>query len=336
MNDTLGRPLRDLRISVTDRCNFRCSYCMPLDHYEWVRRSRILRFEEIRRLAAVFAALGVSRLRLTGGEPLVRAEIEDLVAMLAALPDIEDLGLTTNGALLGRLAGPLREAGLHRLNISLDTVREETFRRITRRGDFHDVMSGLMAARDAGFEEVKINAVIRRGVNDEEVLEILDFARENRFQARFIEYMDVGNANHWVSEGLVPGAEILAAIAAEHPLKAAVREDPRAPAAEYRFKDGSGSVGVIASVTAPFCGACSRARLTAEGTLVTCLFAAAGFDLRGLLRGGATDQEIADAIRGVWSRRVDRYSEERCEAMKSETGYDPAGRDKIEMIRLGG
>ncbi len=309
---------------------------MPLDHYEWVHRSQILRFEEVRRLAAIFADLGVSRLRLTGGEPLVRADVEELVAMLAPLEGIEDLGLTTNGALLGRLARPLREAGLQRLNISLDTVREETFRAITRRGDFPDVMNGIQAAAEVGFDEIKINAVIERGVNDGEILEILEFALEHGFQARFIEYMDVGNVNHWKSEKLVSKKEILETIAASHPLEPAERDDPRVPALEYRLKDGSGRVGVIASVTAPFCGDCSRARLTAEGKLVTCLFATDGTDLRSLLRGGTTDEEIASAIREVWGAREDRYSEERHAALRSETGYDPAGRDKIEMIRLGG
>jgi cyclic pyranopterin phosphate synthase len=335
VRDRYRRPLKDLRVSVTDRCNFRCSYCMPLDEYTWIDKREILTFEEIARLVRIFVQLGVDKIRLTGGEPLVRKDLEKLVAKLAPIPGLEDICLTTNGALLADKAAALKAAGLKRVNVSLDTLQPEKFRRITKRGELRSVLRGLFAAKEAGLEPIKINAVVERGVNDDEILDLVEFAREHGFSARFIEYMDVGNANNWTSARLVPKKEIVERIAARYPLREVGREDGSAPAVDYEFVDGRGEVGVIASVTEPFCASCTRARLTADGKLVTCLFSQTGHDLKGLLRGGATDEEIAAGIAAVWSGRTDRYSEQRLEALRS-SAYDPKRYKKIEMITLGG
>jgi cyclic pyranopterin phosphate synthase len=333
--DAFARPLRDLRISVTDRCNFRCVYCMPLEEYPWLGREDILSFEEIARLAAIFVRLGVEKVRITGGEPLVRRDLERLVARLAAIPGLADLSLTTNGALLARQAPALAAAGLRRINVSLDTLDRARFRRLTQRGDLDEVLAGVFAARDAGLAPLKLNAVVIRGFNDDEVLPLVEFARAHGFEMRFIEYMDVGNASGWSLEKTVPKREILDAIAARYPLVEAGRADGRAPAVDYRFADGRGEVGIIGSVTEPFCASCTRARLTADGRLVTCLFASEGRDLKGLLRAGASDGEVAAAIRSAWSARRDRFSDERSESLRSG-GYRPEARRKIEMITLGG
>lgn len=334
--DALGRSLEDLRISVTDRCNYRCRYCMPHEHYTWVRHEEVLTFEETARLARLFLGLGVRRIRLTGGEPLVRADLEDLVAMLAPLEGLEDLSLTTNGALLPGKAAGLREAGLKRLNISLDTLKPEVFRTITQRDDLPRVLEGIVAARAAGFGRIKLNAVLQRGVNDGELHDLVRFARAHGCDVRFIEFMDVGTANDWTTDRLVPAAEVLERIRAEWDLEAVSEPRGNAPAETWRFRDGRGEVGIIASVTAPFCGDCTRARLTAEGQLVTCLFAAAGTDLKGLLRKGAGDDELLQVIEHVWAARADRYSEERFADPSKLEGYRTKGRDRLEMIRLGG
>jgi GTP 3',8-cyclase len=335
--DAHHRPVKDLRISVTDRCNFRCTYCMPFEEYSaWIERKELLTYEEITRVAAIFLGLGADKIRLTGGEPLVRKGLEELIASLAALPGLRDLCLTTNGALLTEKAEALKTAGLKRLNVSLDSLDAERFKKLTQRGDLKKVLEGLEAARRAGFERIKINAVIERGVNDDEILPLVEFARARRFAVRFIEYMDVGNANGWTMDRVVPKKEIVERIAARYPLENKGREEGSAPSVDYRFADGAGDVGVIASVTEPFCGDCTRARLTADGKLVTCLFSQQGHDLKNLIRGGSTDGSLRELIASIWQRRTDRYSEERLEAMNSAEGYQAGAHKKLEMIVLGG
>ncbi len=334
--DTLNRPVNDLRISVTDRCNYRCVYCMPFDEYEWIDRRELLTYEEIARLAGIFVGLGMDKIRLTGGEPLVRKDLEILVRKLAAIEGVNDLSLTTNGSRLREMARPLRDAGLARLNVSLDTLDPEKFRRMTGRGKLDEVLAGIFAARDAGFHPIKLNAVIERGMNEDGILPLVEFARAEGFAIRFIEYMDVGNANDWRLDKVFPKREILNAIRSRYELREARRDDPNAPAVDYEFADGQGEVGVIASVTEPFCGACSRARLTADGKLVTCLFSDDGHDFKALLRQGASDDTLREAIARVWRARSDRYSEARLEALKSDRGYQARERHKFEMIVLGG
>jgi cyclic pyranopterin phosphate synthase len=334
--DRLNRPLEDLRVSVTDRCNFRCTYCMPLDEYEWIKVARILSFEEIARLARIFTALGVRKIRLTGGEPLVRKDLPVLVRQLAAVPGVEDLAMTTNASRLVELAAPLAAAGLRRITVSLDTLQPDRFRAITQRGDLQPVLDGLFAARAAGLKPIKINVVVERGVNEDEIPDLATFGREHGFDVRFIEYMDVGNANQWRTERLAPKAEILERIRSAFPFRPAGDLRGSRPADHFEYLDGAGGFGVIASVTDPFCGDCSRARLTADGQLVTCLFSGSGFDLKPLLRGGAADAEIARAIEDVWTKRSDRYSETRLVALCSAAGYQPGAARKLEMIRLGG
>ncbi len=336
LRDRLNRPIQDLRISVTDRCNFRCLYCMPLAEYDWIERSEILSYEEVERIARIFVDLGVTKIRLTGGEPLVRRDLHDLVARLSSLPRVRDLCLTTNGALLAGKVAALKHAGLRRINVSIDSLKPERFRAITQRGDLQPVLEGLFAAKQAGLGPIKINAVIERGVNDDEIIDLVDFARRHGFAMRFIEYMDVGNANQWRSEKLVPKAEILHTIRKHYSFEELGRDQGSAPAVDYRFDDGAGDIGVIASVSEPFCGTCTRARLTADGRLVTCLFSDTGHDLKVLLRQGQTDAQIADFIRSIWSVRGDRYSEQRFEALHSSQGYRPSDHQKIEMISLGG
>ncbi|HEU4390305.1 MAG TPA: GTP 3',8-cyclase MoaA [Blastocatellia bacterium] len=333
--DVYKRPARDLRISVTDRCNYRCVYCMPCDEYEWIERAEILSFEEIARLARIFVGLGVQKVRLTGGEPLVRKDLHSLVGMLSAIEGLDDICLTTNGSLLAEQLPALKSAGLSRVNVSLDTLDPLKFRAITKRGDLDAVLKGLFAAKDAGLHPIKINAVVERGANDDDILPLVEFAREHRFGVRFIEYMDVGNANHWVFDKMVPKREILDRISSRYPLQEVGRENGTSPSIDYQFADGVGDLGVIASVTEPFCSTCTRVRLTANGKLVTCLFADHGYDLKALLRNGGTDDEITDVIRSVWLVRRDRYSDERLQAMKSG-GYHPEEHKKIEMISLGG
>ena len=336
LRDTYNRGLNDLRISVTDRCNFRCSYCMPLEAYDWIEQGEVLRYEEILRLARLFIDAGVEKIRLTGGEPLLRKGLERLIEKLSALDGLKDLCLTTNGALLAEKAAVLKTAGLGRINVSLDTLDAEKFTRITRRGDLGRVLDGLYAARGCGFPAVKINTVVERGVNDDEILDLVEFSRKNRFSIRFIEYMDVGNSNDWNSDKVVTKEEILETIHARYPLHGAERNNHSAPSVDFEFSDGGGQIGVVASVTEPFCSACTRARLTADGKLVTCLFSEKEFDLKALLRTGAGDEEIRSAIGTLWQGRKDRYSEERLEALQSADGYQARSHQKIEMIRLGG
>jgi len=333
--DQLSRALKELRISVTDRCNFRCTYCMPLDKYEWISRLEVLSFEEIARLTGLFVRLGVQKVRLTGGEPLLRRDLERLVSLLAPL-ELKDLSLTTNGSLLAEKAPALAAAGLRRVNVSLDTLDREKFRRLTRRDDLPRILEGLGVARSAGLTPIKLNAVIERGVNDGEIADLAEFARREGFAVRFIEFMDVGNANNWRSDRTVTKAEMLAAISARWPVRESGRAGGNAPAVDYEFVDGRGAFGIIASVSEPFCGGCTRARLTADGKLVTCLFSDSGHDLKKLMRGGASDAEIEEAILSIWGGRKDRYSEERLSAMQSTEGYQASGRRKIEMISLGG
>jgi GTP 3',8-cyclase len=336
LHDTYNRPVRDLRISVTDRCNFRCTYCMPLDEYEWLEKSEVLSFEEITRLAHLFVQLGVKKIRLTGGEPLARRDLEKLVAQLSTLDSAPELCLTTNGSLLAEKVTALKAAGLQRINVSIDSLKPDRFRQITKRGDLDKVLEGLFAAKNHGLHPIKINAVIERNVNDDEILDLVAFSREHGFAIRFIEYMDVGNANQWKSEKMVSKKEILEIINAHFPLRKIGREKGSAPSVDYQFLDGNGDIGVIASVTEPFCGTCTRARLTADGKFVTCLFSSQGYDLKKLMRSGATDTEILQVLSSIWLKRKDRYSEERLAALHSPTGYDPKEHKKIEMISLGG
>ena len=333
--DGYKRPIKDLRISVTDRCNFRCVYCMPHDEYEWIDKKEILTFEEISRLARLFARLGVDKIRLTGGEPLMRRNLELLIAQLSSIERIKDICVTTNGSLLADKVAAFKAAGLKRINVSVDTLKPEKFKEICKRGDLDKVLEGLFAAQKQGLHPIKVNAVIERGVNDDDIVELVEFSRQHGFFMRFIEYMDVGNTNSWTSEKLVSKKEIVEKINARFPLKEVGRENGSAPAVDYEFVDGRGEVGIVASVTEPFCSTCNRARLTADGKLVTCLFSSVGHDLKALLRGGSSDEEILNFITGIWQVRKDRYSSERLEALQSST-YDPKQRKKIEMITLGG
>ncbi len=333
--DTYNRPIKDLRISVTDRCNFRCTYCMPLDEYEWIDKKEILTFEEIARLASLFVGFGVEKIRLTGGEPLVRQNLDQLVAKLAAVDGLKDLCLTTNGALLAEKIDALKAAGLKRLNVSVDTLNPEKFTRMTKRGDLKKVLEGIFAAKRRGIERIKLNAVIERGVNDNDIIPLVEFSRENGFAIRFIEYMDVGNANNWTSARLVSKREILEKIMSRFPLREVGRDHGSAPSVDYEFVDGRGDLGVIASVTEPFCSSCTRIRLTADGKVVSCLFSQIGHDVKAKLRGGASDDQIAEFLRSIWTMRKDRYSSERLEALRT-SNYDPKSRKKIEMISLGG
>lgn len=333
--DGLKRPIKDLRISVTDRCNFRCSYCMPLDEYEWIDKKEILTFEEIARLATLFVTLGVEKIRLTGGEPLVRQNLDKLVAKLSVISELKDLCLTTNGAILAEKVAALKAAGLKRVNVSVDSLDPEKFRQITKRGDLSKVLQGIFAAKNQGLYPIKLNAVIERGLNEDDVLSLVEFSRDNGFSIRFIEYMDVGNSNDWTSGKLVSKREIIEKVHSRYPLKEVGRAGGSAPSVDYEFVDGRGDIGVIASVTEPFCSSCTRARLTADGKIVTCLFSGVGHDVKALLRGGASDEQITEFIASIWQKRADRYSAERLEALRS-FNYDPKFHKKIEMISLGG
>jgi cyclic pyranopterin phosphate synthase len=329
--DTLGRPLRDLRISVTDRCNFRCVYCMPKEvfgrEYRFLPRRELLTFEEIERVSRVFVSLGVQKLRITGGEPLLRRDLEALIGRLAGLGEL-DLTLTTNGALLAQKAQPLADAGLTRVTVSLDSLDDEVFRAMND-VDFPvaRVLAGIDAAAETGLP-VKINVVVKRGLNEDSILDIARRFRGTGHVVRFIEFMDVGATNGWRLDDVVPAAEIVRTIDEELPLEPVEPGYRGEVANRYRYRDGSGEVGVIASVTQPFCGDCTRARLSADGKLYTCLFAVRGHDVRGVLRSGAGDAELDATIRAVWERRTDRYSELRTE--------ETSGLRKVEMSFIGG
>jgi cyclic pyranopterin phosphate synthase len=333
--DASNRPIKDLRISVTDRCNFRCTYCMPLDEYEWINKKEVLTFEEIARLARLFVELGVDKVRLTGGEPLVRQDLPLLIEKLSALNGLEDLCLTTNGALLADRVDALKQAGLRRVNISIDTLDADKFKRMTKRGDLNKVLEGIFAAKATGLAPIKLNAVVERGVNDDDILLLVEFSRQHGFGMRFIEYMDVGNSNQWTSAKLVSKKEIIEKIHVRYPLREIGRDKGSAPSVDYEFVDGQGDLGVIASVTEPFCSSCTRIRITADGKIVTCLFSQLGHDVKTRLRGGASDAEISDFIANIWRGRTDRYSAQRLEALKA-SNYDPKSHRKIEMISLGG
>jgi cyclic pyranopterin phosphate synthase len=331
--DTRARPLRDLRISVTDRCNFRCPYCMPAeifgDRYEFLPKPEILSFEEIERLARIFLGLGVRKLRITGGEPLVRAQLPELIRRLAVLEGVEDLALTTNGFLLEEQAEPLAKAGLQRVTVSLDSLDDAVFRSMNGRGlALERVLAGLEAAERAGLSPIKLNCVVQRGLNDHTLVDLVRHFRGTKHVVRFIEFMDVGTLNRWDLSQVVPAREIRDLISAEFPLVPVEANYPGEVAKRHGFADASGEIGIIASVTQPFCGDCTRARLSADGRLVTCLFAASGTDLKTPLRAGASDVELAGIITRVWSGRSDRYSEERAEPTR--------GRKKIQMYQIGG
>jgi cyclic pyranopterin phosphate synthase len=308
--DRLGRPLGNLRLSVTDRCNLRCAYCMPEKDYVWLPRRDILGFEEIGRLADVFGSLGVDRIRLTGGEPLVRQNLPALVRLLAEKPWLRDLAMTSNGVLLEGQAKELRAAGLHRITVSLDTLRPERFRELTRFDELPKVLRGIEAAARAGFDSLKLDTVVIRGVNDDEIVPLIERAKEWGAEIRFIEYMDVGGATHWSRERVVSREGILRAVADTYGAVEPVREASSAPAERFRLADGT-TFGVIASTTAPFCRACDRSRLTADGVWYLCLYASAGIDLRKPLRDGASDDQLRTLLTGAWTFRTDRGAEER-------------------------
>ena len=309
--DRLGRPLRSLRVSVTDHCNLRCRYCMPEEHYVWLPRSSILSFEEIARLAGLFTECGVTKVRLTGGEPLLRHDLVKLVAMLAAGPRLDDLALTTNGLLLADQATDLRRAGLHRVTVSLDTLRPERMQAFARSNRHADVIRGIRAARDAGLGPVKLNSVVIRGFNDDELEDLLEFARAEGCEVRFIEYMDVGGANSWRMEDVVTRREMLERLALRRgPIEAVPGGDPSAPAERFRLGDGT-RFGIIASTSEPFCRTCDRGRLTADGHFLLCLYADSGLDLLTRLREGASDAELRQQIESAWRERRDRGAEER-------------------------
>ncbi len=311
LRDRLGRPAGSLRISVTDRCNLRCAYCMPEESYVWLPRRSILSFEELARTARLFVTMGVSKVRLTGGEPLLRTELPMLVEALARVPGLTDLAMTTNGVLLPRFAKPLRAAGLARITVSLDTLRPDRFREMNRSDRLDDVLAGIGAARDAGFSGLKINTVVVRGVNDDEMLDLLAFGQRHEAEVRFIEYMDVGGATRWVPERVVARREMLTRIgAARGPVRAAADQDPHAPAERFALSDGT-TFGIVASTTEPFCRTCDRSRITADGMWFLCLYAAEGVNLKDLLRQGASDSEILAVMRATWTDRADRGAEER-------------------------
>jgi cyclic pyranopterin phosphate synthase len=334
--DTLARPMHDLRISVMDRCNFRCPYCMPReqfhDKYQFMRTAERLSFDEIVRLARLFVPLGVRKLRLTGGEPLLRANLPDLISDLNSVAGIEDVALTTNGVLLAQHAAELVAAGLKRVTVSLDSLDPDVFKKMNGgMGVVEDVLSGIEHARHAGLEPIKINTVVQRGLNEHTALELVERFRGTGVIVRFIEYMDVGNRNHWKPELVMPSKELAARINERWPIEP-LQANYRGEVAErYGFKDGKGEVGFISSVTQPFCGDCSRARLSADGVFYTCLFATAGTSLRDTLRSGATDDEVSQTIRNVWTGRTDRYSERRAD-LREKAGQQP----KIEMYYIGG
>lgn len=331
--DTLGRPLRDLRVSVTDRCNMRCPYCMPAEvfgpGYIFTARENILSFEEITRVVQITAGLGVRKVRLTGGEPLLRRDLAVLVGMLSRCRGIEDLALTTNGLALATLAQPLRAAGLHRVTVSLDALDNAIFRRMSGSGrSVDEVTDGLAAARHAALP-VKINCVLQRGVNDSEILPLARFCRDEGYTLRFIEYMDVGNHQAWNRSAVVPSSEVRAKLESHFALEPLPSAQPGEVARRFRYADGRGEVGFVSSVTEPFCRGCNRGRLTADGRLITCLFAEGGADTKSLLRGGATDAELESFVRAVWENRTDRYSELRAESPANTT-------PKVEMSYVGG
>ena len=336
VRDTFGRPLRDLRISVMDRCNFRCPYCMPEDVYDrkfrFLSSRERLSFAEIVRLTRLFARMGACKLRITGGEPLLRAGLADLIGDLSCLQGVGDIALTTNGVLLAQQAAALTAAGLDRVTVSLDAVDEDIFRRMSGgRGRLAAVLDGISEARAAGLNPVKINAVIQRGVNDGHVPELVEYFRGSRMILRFIEYMDVGTINNWSASQTVPAAEIKEAIHRRWPLRALEANYHGEVAQRYEFEDGQGEIGFITSVSQPFCGSCNRARLSSDGRFFTCLFASEGLDLRGPMRAGESDAALMGRMTGRWQARADRYSE-----LRGPARSEAAPERKVEMYYIGG
>jgi cyclic pyranopterin phosphate synthase len=334
--DRLGRPLHDLRISVMDRCNFRCPYCMPADQYHenfrFLHSNERLSFQEIVRLTRLFVRLGVRKIRITGGEPLLRPDIGELVGELSLIDDIEDIALTTNGVLLAQHAAGLKAAGLHRVTVSLDSIDDEVFQRMTGgRGGLERVLDGIRAASDAGLDPVKLNVVVQRGVNDEGVLNLVDHFRGTGVVVRFIEYMDVGTMNHWRPEDTVPSRELLERIGGRFAVTPVDRSYRGEVAERYEYEDGAGEIGFVSSVTEPFCRDCTRARLSSDGKLFNCLFANRGLDLRAAVRGGVDDEELLEIIYRAWRDRADRYSELRASLRSS-----PEELKRIEMYYIGG
>ena len=333
VTDRLGRPLRELRVSVIDRCNFRCTYCMPPDSLHgrgvFLPLVKLLTDHEIADLVSAFSALGVRKLRLTGGEPLVRPGLPALVAMLSEIEGLKDIALTTNGVLLPRLAKDLADAGLTRLTVSLDSLDPEVLRTMSGgKGRLQDVLDGIDAAVEAGFTALKINTVVQRGVNDHTILDLLEHFRGTRHTVRLIEYMDVGTCNHWQLDQVVPSAEWVRRIDERWPIEPVQDGRPSETARRYRYRDGKGEVGLISSISEPFCGGCNRARLTAEGMFYTCLFGSRGTNLMPLLRQAELKGDLSERIRAVWEQREDRYSEIR--------GEETRAREKVEMYRIGG
>lgn len=341
--DVHGRRLRNLRLSVTDKCNLRCAYCMPEENYVWLPKDDILTFDEIAQVVDAFVAAGVDKVRLTGGEPLLRRNLPYLIERLAAKPGIRDLALTTNGVLLSELAASLKNAGLHRVTVSLDTLRADRFVSIARRNDLHHVLAGIDAARSAGFQGTKIDTVVMRGVNDDEVFDLLDYARDVRAELRFIEYMDVGGATRWSRDKVVSKAELLERIATRHgpitAIPATDDESKSAPAERFAMSDGT-SFGIVASTTAPFCGACDRSRLTADGSWYLCLYAKLGIDLKKPLRAGESTEQLKERIERAWRLREDRGAERRLalhEARGALHDDDELRKDpRLEMHTRGG
>ena len=331
--DKFRRPLRDLRVSVTDRCNFRCPYCMPAEiygeRYQFLPRNDLLTFEEITRIVNITVGMGVKKVRITGGEPLVRQDVEKLVSMISRINGVEDLAMTTNAYLLSGMAQTLKDAGLHRITVSMDSVDDDVFQRMNGRGfGTAKVMNGIDSAKRAGFNPIKINAVVQKGINDHTLVDLAKWCRDNGHIPRFIEYMDVGTLNEWKLDEVLPASEIVRIIGEKLPVE---KLDPAyvgEVARRYRYLDDKGEFGVISSVTEPFCGDCTRLRLSPEGRIVTCLFAETGIDLREPMRNGATDEQVLDIIQGTWRVREDRYSEERTTMNE--------GRRKVEMYHIGG
>jgi len=333
LTDKLNRPLRDLRISVTDRCNFRCTYCMPAEifgeRYQFLPKPQILTFEEITRLVRVIVRLGAVKLRITGGEPLVRKDIEQLIAMLAEVDGVDDMALTTNAYFLPEKVDALKAAGLQRITVSLDSLDDDVFQKMNGgRSSVEKVLQGIEAARQAGYGPIKVNAVVQKGVNDHTIVDLARYFKERGDIVRFIEYMDVGNRNGWELDQVVSAKEIVERIHAEMPLEPIDKNYYGEVAKRYRYQDGEGEIGLITSVTQPFCGACTRMRLSPEGEIFTCLFATKGTSLRDPLRDGATDDELEQIIRNTWGKRIDRYSELRSSMTKP--------REKVEMYHIGG
>ena len=340
ITDTFGRPLRDLRISVTDRCNFRCPYCMPAEifgeKYTFLPRDEILSFEEVERLARLFVGFGVEKIRITGGEPLVRHDVSNLIRRIVALDDRLDVAMTTNGSLLPKWAESLAAAGLKRITVSLDSLDPETFHKMNgERFDVARVLEGIAAAKAAGLGPIKINCVVQRGLNDDRIVELARYFHGSGHILRFIEFMDVGTRNAWRMEEVVSGAEIVERINAELPIEPIDAAYSGEVARRWRYLDGGGEIGVITSVSSPFCSDCTRARLTTEGVLVTCLFADGGVDLRGPMRAGADDEELRGIIASTWTKRDDRYSEDR-QALLQIEGAGERRRERVEMYQIGG